>query len=362
MANNRVFWAAEAVGFATLGSNTYVAAHGVQSLGMTTAFNLTPVFELGQSAIYQLLEDIPDVQVTMEKALDGYPLLYHLATKGSASADLFGRSATRTSIAVSIFPDTFSSASGAPNATVTCSGMYLSSSSFTFSQDGFFKESITLVGNDKLWQSTGSTFSGGFNNADSPLALTSNSGGIQRRQNMLFDGSVATGLDANGQVNATATTKCTILPPDVAGIDGSGINRYNTSLTQYSCALQNITVSVNLGREAINELGHKTPYFRFMTVPVEVTTEIEILSKSGDWISGTQAGVYANGNNTRQSTIKLATQDGIFIDLGTKNQCSNVAVNGGDTGGGNQTITYSFITYNYYTVTHPQDPTGALAV
>lgn len=170
------------------------------------------------------------------------------------------------------------------------------------------------------------------------------------------------GTDANSQANATTTHKCTILPPDVAGISSDGTNAYDASNTKYSAAVQNITVSVNLGREAIHELGHKTPYFRFMNVPVEVTTEIEILSKSGDWISGTQAGVYSNGNNTRQSTIKIATQDGLFIDLGTKNQCNNVSVNGGDTGGGNQTITYSFITYNYYTVTHPQDPTGALAV
>lgn len=361
MAQNRVYWAAEAVGFATLGSNIYTAAKGVQSCGITTAFNLTPVFELGQSAVYQLLEDIPDVQISMEKVLDGSPILYHLATKGSPSADLFGRSATRSSIAFSIFPDIQQSASGTPTATMTASGVYVSASSFSCPVDGPAKESITLVGNNKVWSSTNSTFSGGFLNTDSPFALTNGSGGIQRRQNILFDPTLVVGLDINGQMNATSATKCTILPPDVAGVTTSGTNVYNAALGAYGAAVQSINISANLGREAIYELGHKAPYYRFMNVPVEVTTEIEVISRSGDFMSGTEAGIYANGNNTRQSTIKLATQEGLFIDLGTKNQCNNVSIGGGDTGGGNQTITYSFITYNYYTVTHPQDPTGGLA-
>lgn len=363
MAQNRVYWAVEAVGFAQLGSQTYTAAHGVQSVGVTTAFPLTPIFELGESKIYQLIEAIPDVQVTMEKVLDGYPLLYHLATKGSASATLFGRANTQCTVALSIFPDTNDSASGIPTAQVTMSGLYVSSSSFSFPADGSpFKESITLVGNEKLWRTPGqSTFSGGFLNTDRPLAYTYDSGGVQTRRNLLFDFAGITTFDSNNYVNATPSKACTILPRDIAGISPSGTNELVPGTTNYKASVQNINVSINLGREAINELGHNTPYYRFMNTPVEVTAEIEVNSKSGDWVSATEAGVYGQGINTRSSTIKIATTEGTFIDLGPENKCSNISIGGGDTGGGNQTITYSYSTYNYYTVSADSDPTVGLA-
>jgi hypothetical protein len=36
-------------------------AHGVQDVGITSNFSLTPVFELGQSGIYENTEGIPTV-------------------------------------------------------------------------------------------------------------------------------------------------------------------------------------------------------------------------------------------------------------------------------------------------------------
>lgn len=362
MAQNRVFWAVEAVGFAQLGSQTFTAAHGVQSVGITTSFNLTPVFELGQSRVYENLEDIPNVEVTMEKVLDGYPLLYHLATRGAVSATLFGRANSQCIVGLSIFPDTNDSASGQPVAQVNMSGLYVSSHSMQFSADGNFTESITCVGNDKIYKfPNATTFSGGFTNNDVPLSLTYGSGGIQRRQHFLFTPTGITTLDSNGQANASPTLPCSILPPDVPGISSSGTNELVPGTQNYKCSITNISVSVDLGREAINELGHKSPYYRFMTLPVEVQTTIEIVSKSGDWISATENGIYANNANTRLSTIKIATREGTFIDLGPQNRLSNVSITGGDTGGGNQTISYSFSTFNDYTVYHDQDPTGGLA-
>lgn len=363
MPQQRVWWAVEAVGFAALGSQSYTAGHGIQSAGVTTAFNLDPIQELGQSRIYENLEDIPNVEVTMEKYLDGYPLLYHLCTQGAASATLFGRANQRTNVAISIFPDTNDSASGAVVAQLDCSGMYVSSVSYQFPADGKFSENITLVGNNKIWKSPNqATFSGGFNNQDQPLALTYGSGGHQRRQHMLFDFTGLSTTDANGQLNATTSTKCTILPPDVAGISSSGTNNLVGGTTNYLCSIQSISTNVDLGRDALFELGHFAPYYRFMNVPVQVNTDIEIIAKSGDWVSATEAGVYSNNANTRQATIKLATRDGTFIDLGTRNRLSNISYGGNDTGGGNATITYSFLTTNDFTVTHPQDPTGGLAV
>lgn len=362
MPQNRVWWAVEAVGFAQLGSQTYTAAHGVQSVGVTTNFNLDPVQEIGQSRIYENLENIPDVEVTMEKVLDGYCPLYLLATAGSTSATLFGRSNTRSTVAMTIFPDTYDSASGVAVAQLQCSGLYVSSAGYTFPADGRFTENVTLVGNEKLWKNSSAvTFSGGFNNQDQPLALTYDSGGIQRRQHMLFDYTGITTTDSNGALNSTTAKKCTILPRDIAGISNSGTNELVTGTTNYQCSIQSIRTSVDFGREALFELGHFAPYYRYMNVPVNVTTEVEVISKSGDMVSATEGGVYSNYRNTRLATIKLATRDGLFIDLGTQNRLSNISIGGGDTGGAFQTITYSFLTTNDFTVTHAQDVTGALA-
>lgn len=354
MANKRLFWACEAVGFAPDGSNTFTAAHGVQSVGVSTTFNTEPVFELGQIRIYENIENIPDVEVTMEKVVDGYPLLWHLATRGATGDDLAARSNARCAIALSLFPDTNNSASGAPVAQVLMSGMYASAHGIRVQNDGNVTENITTVGNHKKW-STAALFSGNFTNDDQPLALTYDSGGIQRRENVLFNYTVGT-LDVNGQVNATSSAPSTILPPDIAGISSSGTNEPTSAANlEYKASLQSINVSVNLGREQILELGRKSPYFRYVTFPVEVTSEIEVISKSGDWINAEENGQY-DGNNTREATIKVALQDGTFIDLGTKNRLTSITIGGGDTGGGNQTITYNFSTYNDYTIYHPQDP------
>ena len=66
MANDRVYYAIQQVSFGkdTGGSSgTRTVAHGVQSIGITTTFNLEQVFELGQLAIYENVEGTPDVEV-----------------------------------------------------------------------------------------------------------------------------------------------------------------------------------------------------------------------------------------------------------------------------------------------------------
>lgn len=357
--NNRVIFPTQALGFATIGSQTFIAAKGVQSANASANIPLDPQFELGQSAVYENVEDIPQIELTVQKVLDGYPLLYHLATKGSSTGTLFGRANTQSIVAMSVFPDTNDSASGAPVMQITMSGMYVSSVSYNFSVDGSATEDVTLVGNHRTWRTT-ATFSGGFDNNDSPLALTYNSGGVQRREDVLFSYTGITTTDANGQVNATPALPCTILPPDVAGISSSGTNELIAGTQNYQCSIQSISVSADLSRDQINELGHKSPYCRTLTIPVSVTTDIEIINKSGDCVNFTEGGSY-NGNNTRNATIKVASRDGTFIDLGTKNRLSNISHGGGDTGGGNATITYTFETQNYFTVYHDQDPTSALA-
>ena len=363
MTNRRIFWAVKALGIAPQSTADYVECHGVQSVGITTSFNLEQVFELGQIAIYENIEDIPDVEVTAEKVLDGYPLLYHLATTGSTSDTLSGRSGRKSNFTLSIFDDTQDSASGTPQTQVEMSGMFVSAVSYTFPVDGSFTESLTAVGNNKTWRTAAFTFSGTlFDNTDEPLALTSGWGGVQRREDMIFDYNAVT-LDSNSQANEAysivnfnaGNPAATVLPRQIEGISSSGTNDIDAE-GNFSCSIQNISVSSDLGRTELNELGRRAPFFRFVEFPVEVTCEIEVLSKQGDLIDGTEEGALGGGANLQNETIKIGTREGTFINLGTKNKLSNISYGGGDTGGGQDTTTYSYTTFNDFTVSHPQDP------
>jgi len=339
MANKRLYWAIMAAGLAPDGSSTFEEIHGLQTAGMNTTFNLEQIFELGQLPIYENVEDVPDIEVTLEKVLDGYPLIYHLATPNATSSTLAGRSTGKATFSMSLFDDTKDFASGTPIAQVTCSGMFVSSLNYTFPVDGNCTEAVTLVGNNKVWSLSGFTFSGNiFDGNDSPAS------GVQRRQNVVF------GSGAN----------VSLLPWGAGGIPGVSAGGFNMESNGiYNASVQNITVSADLGRESINELGRRNPYFRYVTFPVEVTTDIEIISKTGDLVEATEAGVAGNGNNLFNQRIRVLLKDGTIVDTGSKNKLSSVSQTGGEAGGGNQTITYSYSTFNELSVRNTNsDPAG----
>ena len=385
MANKRIYYAIKQVGMKVDGTNYTFAAgdecHGVQSAGISTNFNLTQVFELGQQALYELVEDIPDVEVTLNKVLDGYPLLYHQATKDNqagnqtTSPSLAGRSTTKTIFGMAIFPDTNDSAANTPPSIVACSGMFVGSVGYNFPLEEPFNEDLTLVGNNKIWkgasdiETVGNPFNDGFkadsdsisfagqfaNNNDAPIG----DGGVNRRENITF-AFTGTDTDVNG---AIADPDCTILPPDVFGISSSGTNNQPNGV-DYECHLSNISVSVDFAREEINELGRRGPYSRSITFPVEVTCEIEVTSHSGDMVSATEIGIYSTGDgacngeigNLLNRTIRIATCEGTRIYLGTKNKLASVNHTGGDAGGGNVSVSYTFTNFNDFTVMHTGDP------
>lgn len=353
--NRRIFYAMQQVGFAPDGTTNYIAAHGVQSVGITTTFNLEQVFELGQIAIYDNIEQIPDVEITMQKILDGRPLLYHLATQGSTSGTLVGRSSVKTSAALSIFSDVKTSASGTPITQVTMSGLVTSSLNYAFAVDGPFTESLTLVGNDKKWISGGFTFSGQFlDNADTPASGIS----AQFRRNLVF---TVPGTGTTKDVNGQYIYLTTILPTDIDGIASNGSNPPGT--TGNSAHIQSITISCDLGRDQIFELGRKAPYFRYVTFPIEVTTEITTIAINWDKISADEAGGNNGadvGSNLKFQSIRVYTDDGTFISCGTRNKLNSVSYGGGDAGGGggNVTCTYRYTTFNDLTVLHPADPSS----
>lgn len=348
--NKRIFWALEAFGIAKDGTTSPTVVHGVQNVGISTTFNLEKIFELGQLNIYEQVENLAEIEVTAEKVFDGYPLLYHLSTQNATSSSLLGRSNDRATLMMSIFADTSNAASGSPNSQVTMSGMYISSLGYSFPLEGNYTESVTWVGNNKTWASGSFTFTGTlFNNADTPLNITSGLGGVQRREDLIYG-------------TSTAYLVNTLLP--YGGTDG--IPNIGTSGTVvprsdgfgYNVHVQSINVQASLGRESLLELGRKNPWFRFVSFPVEVTTDIEVLSTYGDYVNATEQGVDGFGGNLTDKTIQIVTRDGTKLYLGTKNKLSSVNQTGGDTGGGNVMVTYSYSNANELTIIHPQDPKG----
>lgn len=360
--NKRLYYAVEDIGIAPDGTSAFVRVHGVQSCGSTGTNNLDAILELGQISLYENKEVVPDVQFTAQKVLDGYPLMYHMATQASTTGTLAGRSRAKCIVSMITFDDTLDSASGVPQAECWMSGLYPSSLSYSFGVDGNFTEDMTFVGNNRLWRNTEAGgggpapyFSGTSYNNDAPLAITG-SGGVNRRWNMIFDVVGNPALDVNGQLDYTGAT---ILPPEIDGISSSGTNIRNSDGT-FKASIQSITASVDLNRQDIFELGNRNPYFKFVQFPVQVTSAISVNMKKWDGVSMTYYGVAGNGNNTTPRSIKIKIQEGTFIDLGTKNKLASVDYNGGDTGGQNATATYNFTTYNDFTVKHPQDPNASL--
>lgn len=379
MANNRIFYACQAVALGPETSPTgFREIHGVQSVGINTTFNLEQVFELGQIEIYENIEGVPDIEVTIEKVLDGYPLLYRMATLPTgtysdtlADNTLAARAKNKCSAVLGIYADDQNSVTGVAPVQVYMSGMYLNNVTYTLPVDGNCTESVTLVGNHKQWlvetQATGITSARALyfrrpnaatGNPDYPQNLDSATklGGVQRRENVDM-------------------SKC-VIPQSIYGVAQNTTPGNNWDNTK-QCPIvhiQNITISTDLGREDILELGRKTPYYRAPNYPVEVTCEIEALSTSGDFINAFELGdpalfnvsVEANtphpsGNNTKEETILIRLQDGTGFYLGKKNRLSSVTYGGADAGGGNATSTYSFVGYNELVVVPPVAGTGVVS-
>jgi hypothetical protein len=350
--NNRIFYATQAIALKPqndTGSTYFTGAadgwyypRGVQSAGISTTFTLEQVFQLGQIELYENVEDVPEVEVTINKVIDGTPPLYLMCMGGSDGIsgangkELVELANNRVNFRLGIYPDTNSSATGTVPTWVDCSGMYLSSVSFTIPVDGNATEDVTLVGNNKYWNTgiVGPANSGFFSSATDAGTMTAPA--IGRRYKFNKDPVI-------GSVVPTGA--------------GGGIPIPEGKSYPY---LQSVTISTDLGREAINELGAMAPYYRYVTFPVEVTSEFEILGDNGDEVDAKdfdgQVGCDVVYKNLQDKPVKIVMcgsglGDTLTIDLGNKNKLTSVNYTGGEAGGDNVSITYSYQTFNKFKVT-----------
>lgn len=296
MPNNRVFYASQGV---SVGGTV---VQGAQSVGITTNFNLEQAFQLGQLALYDNISLDPEVEITVSKVLDGEDSIWKLSSTTGTS--LIDNANDTTTVVVGIGSDTSSSLSS--TSAITCTGMFVSSVSYTFPVDGNLTEEISFVGNAK-------SLSG---SVSAPVTTTNT---VLRRQNVNIAGST--------------------IPTEVTGKN-----------------ITNITISADLGRETMYKLGSLAPFHRFVNFPLEVTCEFEVSATDLDGVAVNLPSAACSGLAPNDRTIVIDVCDGTgasayTFDLGTKCKLTSVNYSGGDTGGGNATVTYSYSTYNELDIT-----------
>lgn len=378
MANKRIFYASQSINLQPVSTGTanpinyrdsshyvkygngsnWVVPLGLQSAGISTTFNSEPVSQLGTLQIYAQTETSPEVEVTLSKVLDGTAPLYSICTAkvdpstttdlSSVNADITQVSTNMVNVRIAVAKDDVAVATGTVSHHTLCERMYLSSVSFTMPVDGNATEEVTLVGSNKSW-GTSLTLPGD----DTSTPYGNGTDAIVRRQYISVTGSATSSRDSSGRLSSMPAYS--ILPSNLPRYVVNGVAQPR---------LQSITVNASFNRENINELGFFGPYYKYTTFPIEVTSEFEAIAVSGDMINANDFEYQDNEGNaasnfdctTNYSNLSneeivikicgITTGDNLYIDLGKKNKLTSVNYTGGDTGGGNATVTYSYQTFN----------------
>ena len=356
---NRVFYGSQVAQIipATTGAyfTDWYQPLGVQSVGLNSTFDTQQTFQLGALDLYDISENVPNVEVTINKFLDGTSPLYFMCMGGQSG--ISGANCTTfdpdqllskgigalannfVNFRLGIYDGVETSSNGNTNDYVECPRMYLSRFTYTFPVDGNATEEITLVGNNKTWNQNKAVNAqaAGYVEGDpvqTPMAgypfnaYTLTASKLARRQ-FIFSA----------------------LPTGDGGMPTGVANH-----------LQSITISANLGRDNIVQLGAFAPRTRYATFPIEVTSEFEVVATVGDYVNARDfldaSGCNINYRNLKMLPIEVTVCGNtgvagtgpsyLSIYLGSGNQLTAVNYNGGDTSGGNATATYSFRNYNEF--------------
>lgn len=357
--NRRTYYAVEQVGIVPDGTSRVPGGcevHGLQTIGSNVTFNTENILEIGQIDTYTSMENRPDVSFNMEKVFDGYPLIWHLATRkaaidfdsGAATLSVKGlgaRSEYKSVIYMGIYPDTQTTASNSSVACIQISGAYVSNLEYNLQRDGNFTESVSFVANDRTWLGVNGDgyndyFDYDFTGANSPVYTS-----VYRRWDIDWENSR--------------------IPSDITGAEAVGSyykNPYSTDPTATYAHIQSCRISTSLAREDLYELGRKAPYYRYAKFPVDVTCSFEVNSAKGD-----SKNAYAEQTNLSnqlidiivgKSTDNYATNNKIRFYLGPKNKLTSIDLSGGSVDGAVLAQTYNYVNQNTLTVAADKDLGG----
>ena len=355
MASNRVFYAVQRAVLCratSAGANDVTTAAGypgvfsslIQSVGISTSLDYEQLFELGRLQIFNNIEGIPSVEITVERAL---------AVNDSAITDidacyaegtlwnLAGGSVTaaggkRFNLMMEISADDVLSRENF----VTCTGLYMNNYSLNFNLEGASTESATFVGNHIDWDGT----SAELTTAGVDISVFEAFGTKHKIAPFSGDSDV-TGADDANQGGAAIITR-----------------QHFTSAVGISLSrLQSATFSVSMDREDLLQLGGKTPFFKAANFPVETTLEVEYLAtKDSNGVDLNQAklDLGCDVGEATSSTTAIKVGDRTF-NFGSMNW-TGTNYSGGDAGGGNATIAYNYQGYNFHTQGTNTDYTTAV--
>lgn len=328
MANNRIFYASHGVNIRPSEPvlSTYQAVNGVQSVAINTNFALEQSFQLSRLAIYDNVQTDSQVEVTINKAFDGHPLIWTVFVDEAGTFvpySLVGTANHRGNIRLHVGLDIDENLVNEQMA-IEMTGCYISSFNYTFPVDGNLTEEITFVGNHKNTLNPVGTFT---------LPDANPNTRVLRRQNV-------------DVVNSTF--------PD--------------GITVRKARLQNISFNGDLGRESMYALGAFAPYHRYVNFPLEITVSFEFMQTGNpgggaylvgpdfdtDLVSSCEAPVSDSGPIVIVVCTEV-TPDAYTFDLGT-GTLQSVSYSGGDTGGGNVTETWTYQVFNTLTITENQTP------
>lgn len=306
---NRVYYASQ--GVAVSG----VTVEGAQSAGVSANFTLEQAFQLGKIGIYDNIITNAEANISVSKILDGNHTIYKLFTLGNVPT---GESCVAhhaaTTQTIRIASNTSDSAtalvSGAQNC-VELTGAYLNSISYTIPVDGFSTEEVSFVADNKKL------------NASASVLPPSGTGTRASYRQMV----------------------------DIAGSNfPSEVNGQNVT---------NISFSTDYGREAMYKLGSFNPYFRYANFPIEVTVEFTVANTGVNLTPVDMGNITATSDGNlpgkQDISVRLTNAAGFTGSHGYEFRASgcrltSVSQDGGDTGGGNASTTFSYTTYNDFCI------------
>lgn len=339
--NDRVYYSVVHMSFQPDGNTGAQPSgvHGVQSATVDTTYTTENVRELGQLEKYDTKESNPEVRVTVEKVLDGLPLIYHASTSDATDKTLNARcfNMKPTIIKIATFPQSHDAASGNPLAVCICSGQYIDSLAYRFQENGPFAETVGFIGSSKIWATGASAtnhFSGQFGSGyfGGPAGPDTPASGVEVREDLDMTNSR--------------------WPTQLHGITGGGVN--TDKGTKFDTHINSVEISANIGRTDLFELGRRKEYYKTPTLPVVVTTNIGVITNEFmDVIDAKNDGT----SNVNNQTMRVRTLNNYDFYLGTKNTIRNVSWQGSDVNSNAFQVQFSYENENILTITAPQsDP------
>jgi len=259
----RIFYATHNV---TLGGTSL---KGVQSVSLTSSVGLDPVFQLGQCDPIDYIQNVPEVEVTITRAIQD----------GTAFSLLLNNQSCE--LAEEQLNDEKTIVIGSSEGGFTVDNALISGYTVNFTTDGVFTEEITYVG-DTL--TSGGSFSANDDNIHLPYR------------------------------------------PDWTGISGATSAR----------------LSVTINREPTFVLGRYRPLKRFVQFPIESTLEIGYLLPDAGATPGDPPVCAVLPDGDKEFTIGACGSSWSI----KRARLSNIGYSGGDVGGGNVEVTYTYTSYN----------------